>query len=479
MILRKILFVILCVILRQAAAQQNWAAVPCYQPKLIEVVNNMFLDSVHNEIILNSAYGNQACNITYKGVFAYNSSGFHDLDFGLNKFNPNPSTGGNRTLGCIPYNGKTLFGGFFSSVGSGTLQAEAIALWNGTVWDTFPKRCFKYNPTMAGNFAAISGFLKHDGKLWIYGGFDSLGGVPGKNLYSFDGNTFTPYTIPVNNYNGINKMIIYKNKLIAIGPFYDYPSWSISRVAMYDGVSWTSVGTGILGNIAEVNDLVIYNDTLYISGSWAKSAGNVSNYIAKWDGSQLLDAGFGGFYGWGSVRKLLVYRNRLYAFGNFNYAADQKTYGMAYYENGKWTVSPDSIANYGINGAVVYNNDLYIAGGFKNINKDTTIKNFARLLCPDFDAASGCISGISENNGRIAQVKVFPNPVHEELSIKGLTGSASRLTILNTLGQVMREEREFHPSQSIDVSDLASGVYTIRLYNGGKALIGKFVKSSP
>ena len=456
--------------------QQNWVGIPCYIPNQNEAINNMFLDSLHNEIILNSNSGYKACNTNYKGVFAYNGSYFRDLDYGLNKHNPNSTTGGDVTMGCIPYFGKTLFGGAFSSVGSNTLNAEAIALWNGATWDTFPKHCFKYNPNRTGNFATVAGFLRHENKLWIYGGFDSLGGVPGKNLYSYDGNNFTPYTIPVSDYNGIFKMITYKNKLIAGGPFYDNPSMSISRLAMYDGTNWTSVGNGIKGSIAFVYDMLIYKDTLYIAGSWAKSSGNVSNHIMKWDGNQLYDAGFGNFYGWDVITSLIVYKDRLFALGSFGHAANQKAWGVAYYQNGKWTVPQDSINNYGIRYGIVYNNELYIAGGFKNINNDTTIKNFAKLRCPDFDAANSCLSGVKENLRYSLEINVFPNPSNNILMIECGSVTAANITIVSSLGQIVLQKNMIDIKQELDVSHLKPGLYFLEVEAGLKKGRIKFLK---
>lgn len=460
--------------LRYAAAQQNWAAVPCYKPNLSEEVNRMFVDSLNNEIILNSNYGYQACNITYKGVFAFNGNTFRDLDFGLNKHDPNPGANGYKVMDCVPFNSKTLFGGAFLSVGSNTLFAKSIALWNGAVWDTFPKYCFPNN--LSGSGGGINGFLRHNGKLLIYGAFDTIGGIITKNVCSFDGSNFAAVpSIPVVDNYVIGKLVAYKNKLIASGAFYSYTVGSISRVAMFDGTNWSSVGNGVWGSLSFVNDMVIYNDTLYIAGSWPQSAGNVSNYIMKWDGNQLYDAGFGGFHGTDAITSLVVYKDRLFTFGNFNQAAGKKAYGIAYYEKGNWTVPQDSIANYGVRYGVVYNGDLYIAGAFKNINKDTTIRNFAKLVCPDFDAASGCISSVSKNSLNELRIRFFPNPVQDKLHIDFERKSdIDKISVVNTLGQeifaVSKSELE------IDLSFLSNGIYFLKVSVGQNQRVFKLVK---
>lgn len=473
--LKFISLIILNSIIRYTAAQQNWAAVPCFDNKW--AINSMVIDSLHNEIILNSIYGSENCNVTYKGVFGYNGSEFHDLDFGLDKHNPNSSTNGDLILGCIPHNGKTLFGGAFASVGSNTLMAEGIALWNGTVWDTFPKRCFPSNPLRNSPGNGINGFLRYQNKLWIYGAFDTIGGVIAKNICSFDGNTFTSHNIPVpDTYNYYaRKMIAYKNKLIAIGQFYN-TSFTISRAAIYDGSTWTSLGSGIVGSLSFIYDMTIYKDTLYIAGSWPKSAGNVSNHIMKWDGNQLSDAGFGNYYSTDAITSLVVYKDRLFAFGNFNHAANQKSWGVAYYENGSWTVPKDSIANYGVRSSVVYKNELYIAGAFKNINEDTTIKFLAKLRCDNFDYV--CTTGLEKNTLEDFGINIFPNPLNNKLNIdfEKINFQKSNLKITNTLGQTVYIIDKLNQNQEIDLSFLSSGIYYINVQNSTSQIVFKIFK---
>ncbi len=234
-----LLLLFICTI--PTAAQQNWAAVPCSKIQDADAINKMFIDSLHNEIILYSINGYSICNTTYKGMFAYNGSGFHDLDKGINTHNSNLTTGGAQVWNCITYGNKTLFGGGFLSVGSNTLYSKSLALWNGAVWDTFPTHCFPNTLDYRGG--GFYGFLKWNSKLWMYGKIDTIGNTITKNLVAFDGNTFTPVpAIPVNQNSPITNMIVYKNKLIATGNFYDYPSFDFFRLAQFDGTNWTQVG---------------------------------------------------------------------------------------------------------------------------------------------------------------------------------------------------------------------------------------------
>jgi hypothetical protein len=222
--------------------------------------------------------------------------------------------------------------------------------------------------------------------------------------------------------------------------------------------------------------MTIYKDTLYIAGSWPKSAGNVSNHIMKWDGNQLSDAGFGNYYSTDAITSLVVYKDRLFAFGNFNHAANQKSWGVAYYENGSWTVPKDSIANYGVRSSVVYKNELYIAGAFKNINEDTTIKFLAKLRCDNFDYV--CTTGLEKNTLEDFGMKIFPNPVKDRLNIDFEKNyfQKSNLQIINTLGQTIYLIDKLNQKQEIDLSFLSSGVYYIKVQNGSDQIVFKIFK---
>src|SRR6202000_256601 len=111
--------------------------------------------------------------------------------------------------------------------------AKSLALWNGTAWDTFPTHCFSNG--LNGSGGGFRGFLKYQGKLWMYGGFDTIGNTITKNIVAFDGNTFTPVpAIPVSDNSTVIKMIAYKNKLIAAGNWDNYPSALMWRLAQYD-----------------------------------------------------------------------------------------------------------------------------------------------------------------------------------------------------------------------------------------------------
>lgn len=455
-------------VLKQARAQ-NWGPVPCFNGK--SFISRMFIDSLHDKIILNPFRDYNICNENFKGVISYDGNVFNDLNFGIDAYDTgNKYTNGSKFLGSIAYNGKTLYGGYFSSVGSNALPAEAMALWNGSIWDSFPKFTFKHNFYSTHTTQVINGFFKDNGKLWIYGIFDSIGGLPGKNLYTFDGVNYTAINIPVNNNDNVNKIIKYKDELYLAGSFYNFPYDNYNTIVKYKNGIWSNVENGIKAPLGGVADMIVYKDTLYIAGAFFKSHGNISNNLLKWDGTKFYDAGFGDNANWSIINQLLVYKNRLYAFGNYTHAANKKAYGASYYENGKWIVNTDSMTN-SINNAVVYKDQIYIAGGFSSINGDSSMNYFARLKCPDFD-------NCKTDNGPVdVQTSIFPNPTNTEINIyfeKAFINST--ITIYNDLGQLMFKNVSSSNNLKVSCQFWSKGIYFIIIQSQGKPKTFKLVK---
>lgn len=469
MLKKKLITALLCFFLKQAQAQ-NWEPVPCFNAS--NQLYTIFVDSLHDEIIINFFYDYKVCNKEFKGLLAYNGNSFRDLDIGIqthDTLNKNP--GGRRILGCTRYENQTLFGGIFSSVGSNVLHSEAMALWNGATWDTFPKKAFRYNPNGEYSLGSVHGFFKADGKLWIHGVIDTLGGIPGKNLFTYDGNNFNAVNIPANTNDNVHKIIKYKDELYFTGAFYNWPYDSINKIIRYNNGTWKSVGNGIKAPLGGPWDMIVYKDTLYVGGEFAKADGNAGNNLMKWDGVKFIDAGFGGFYGWGGVRQLIVYKNRLYAFGRFTYAADKKAFGAAYYENGKWTVNTDSMDNV-LMSAVLYKNEIYVSGGFTSIKGDNNIRYFAKLRCPDFDGCKNVIGHPDSETG------LFPNPASSEINIhiENAFRYNSTISVYNDLGQLIFTNSINDYDFKINCALWAKGIYLINIQNNNKRIMCKVVK---
>lgn len=444
---------------------QNWATVPCFNS--VWNLQTLFKDSLNNKLILGFSTVNNICNKPFRGIVSFDGSNFDDLDIGVQTHTGGNSPGSCFAQICIPYNNKSLFGGFFQSVGSNTLLSPGLSYWNGANWDTMAKKPFKFYPNKA---PTVSALFKDNNNLWIGGVIDTIYNTPIKNLCYFDGTNYISANMTSKNNAGVKEIIKYKNEIYLSGLFQDIPSTTYSKIVRYSAGEAYPVGNGIQGGSASVQDMIVFNDTLYVAGAFSTADGNVGNHIMKWDGMQFYDAGFGSFHDWGAISKLLIFKNRLYAFGAFTYAADEKAFGAAYYEKGKWVQSKDSTNISGVGGAEILNGQIYASGSFKNIDLDSTFDFFVRLKCPDFD---GCIN---DPINEFINLNIYPNPFKDKIIVENPNYLSSKISLVNTLGQILRDFQNLSAKSELDLSFLASGVYYLKIQNNSQQKVFKIIK---
>nr|MBK9652401.1 T9SS type A sorting domain-containing protein [Bacteroidota bacterium] len=67
----------------------------------------------------------------------------------------------------------------------------------------------------------------------------------------------------------------------------------------------------------------------------------------------------------------------------------------------------------------------------------------------------------------------FPNPANEELNIEIAWDEIFEIEIVNTLGETVIKT---HNQSNIDLSDLARGIYYIKVFNENHSAIQKLIK---
>jgi hypothetical protein len=72
--------------------------------------------------------------------------------------------------------------------------------------------------------------------------------------------------------------------------------------------------------------------------------------------------------------------------------------------------------------------------------------------------------------------KIYPNPANDQVRIELLNGEAAELRIMNTLGQVLMVATLNEMTNTIDCSSLHSGVYVLRVSQGGSVSTTKMIK---
>jgi hypothetical protein len=85
--------------------------------------------------------------------------------------------------------------------------------------------------------------------------------------------------------------------------------------------------------------------------------------------------------------------------------------------------------------------------------------------------------GIPEGSSASKLMKIYPNPTHDEITIESsaITGN-TYLSISNVRGLELIVLKVINNRTRIDIRDIPSGVYLIRLQNDKTVDVGKIIK---
>lgn len=127
---------------------------------------------------------------------------------------------------------------------------------------------------------------------------------------------------------------------------------------------------------------------------------------------------------------------------------------VAHYINNKWETDALSAAT--------------TSGSMYSI-KRTGIKSFSQFAV--FDKNTFVSVGYINNT---AQLNIYPNPASDVLNIT--TNGKAQAGIYNLSGQLMQSNSINSGTQSINISSLPAGIYTVRLQNGDATATQNFIK---
>jgi len=228
------------------------------------------------------------------------------------------------TVNClVVYQNLLYIGGSFTTT-STSLSAKYIATFNGTTIANIP-----YGANN-GVGSAVSQFVVYNNKLYIAGSFTTVGGgsVQANRIASWDGSVFA--NLPCGSSNGLSNIVsafaIFANKLYIGGYFTTLSNGTQAKyIISWDGSSWsTAIGTNI---VMQVNGLGSYKDKLYISGPFTNLAdGKIATSIIGWNGTTWSNVFINNVEGISSnAYSILGLNNTLFLGGDFNFLGDGTT----------------------------------------------------------------------------------------------------------------------------------------------------------
>ncbi len=249
----------------------------------------------------------------------------------------------------VVYNGSLFVGGAFDSAGG--VLAYAIAQWNDSTWSALGTSEISAADEDDGVFA----LAVYEDELYLAGDFVTTGGT---NIAKWNGSVIS--AVGGGTTGSVYSLAIYNGNLYAGGMMTTAGPLPINNIARWNNISWSTIDSGIWGEngYASVNALTVYNNELYAGGFFDTVNSRAMNCIAKWNGVIWSSAGSGINVG-GSVDVMGVYNNSLYAGGGFDSA------GGVYAKNiAVWT-TPASINEISENNKIsVYpnpNNGIFTA----------------------------------------------------------------------------------------------------------------------
>jgi hypothetical protein len=89
-----------------------------------------------------------------------------------------------------------------------------------------------------------------------------------------------------------------------------------------------------------------------------------------------------------------------------------------------------------------------------------------------------CKAFVNIEKNRITKetITVSPNPVENTLNIHSNHTQIQRIEIFDIYGRLILSEKNCNLMHSIDVSNLASSIYVLKVYTDNSVLVNKFVK---
>ena len=234
-------------------------------------------------------------------------------------FGPNGSV-----FAATSYNdgsGPVLYvGGDFILIHGTNQLAHFVVGWNGTSWSNL-------GPGTNDMVTALGVYNSGNGpKLYVGGLFDMAGGQTANRIARWNGTTWSPLGNGISGSPGATVNVMATGNpggglasLFVGGSFSDAGGMIINYVARWNGTNWFSLGGGVSGGVytTQVAGLCMFDDgggpVLIAAGDFTMAGTIVAMNIARWDGTSWSSVGSG--IG-GQVSDVIVYGEGSMAYEN-------------------------------------------------------------------------------------------------------------------------------------------------------------------
>ena len=218
---------------------------------------------------------------------------------------------------------------------AGGVAVNSVAKWDGSVWSALGLGMG--GPTKP-SVNALAVFDDGTGlALYAGGDFTIAGGVTAHRVAKWNGHNWSPLGSGVEQ-GSVNALAVFDDgsgpALYVGGSFGTAGGVAASRIARWNGSSWSALGQGVSNAVVS---MLVHDDgggsALFVGGSFSSAGGAPAGRVAKWDGSSWSPLG-GGLSGIGG------------AAWDLKVFDDGTGDGAALFVGGSFTLVPDSGDSY-------------------------------------------------------------------------------------------------------------------------------------
>ncbi len=165
----------------------------------------------------------------------------------------------------------------------------STSAWNGAAWSALGAHALAVRALQPSSVAGGA-------RLYVAGGFGSIGGIMSKQLATYGDGRWAPACANAGLDGPSYALEVFDDgtgaKLCVAGNFQNAGGVPARAIASYDGASWSALGSGVtLGGsgTSSVRDMQAFDDgsgpALYVGGSLTLAGGLAVNRVARWNGS--------------------------------------------------------------------------------------------------------------------------------------------------------------------------------------------------
>lgn len=236
------------------------------------------------------------------------------------------SNGSVNSIAIAP-NGNVFIGGEFTQIGD--INANNIAYWNGSVWTALG------NGT---NGPILDLDFDQEGSLFAGGVFTTVGDIEANNIAKWqDGNwaSLRDANTDIAGTNNEIRSIAFDgaNNLYVGGNFDTAGGISAARIAKWDSLNWSALGSGTSGFVQAI---CIKDDYLYAGGNFNLAGDITANRIARWNFINSTWESLGNGLS-GSVNTITSNENYIFVGGDFEMASDTKDMNAIVNNIARWS----------------------------------------------------------------------------------------------------------------------------------------------